>query len=98
MGNMDAVWLEVGFPNEYLLSVSGEVPLRFLNLTPAAKAGDFFSRHPFYTPTVIPAGTYPGQEKEILSFQDAALWVAGAGVGEESRLQRPAVAVQRPGD
>jgi TRAP transporter TAXI family solute receptor len=83
MGNIDAVWLEVGFPNEYLLSISEEVPLRFLDLTPAAKAGDFFSRYPFYTPTVIPAGTYLGQEREVLSFQDAALWVAGAGTSED---------------
>lgn len=83
MGNIDAVWLEVGFPNEYLLGISEEVPLRFLDLTPAAKTSDFFARHPFYTPTVIPAGTYPGQQKEVLSFQDAALWVAGAGTSED---------------
>jgi TRAP transporter TAXI family solute receptor len=83
MGNIDAVWLEVGFPSEYLLATSREIPLRFLDLAPAAKAWDFFSLYPFYTSTVIAAGTYRGQEKDILTFQDAALWVANAEVNED---------------
>jgi TRAP transporter TAXI family solute receptor len=83
MGNIDAVWLEVGFPNEYLLGVSREIPLRFLDLAPAAEAGNFFSLYPFYSPALIPAGTYRGQGKDILTFQDAALWVANAEVNED---------------
>jgi hypothetical protein len=82
-GNVDAVWLQVGYPSEYLLGVGRQVPLRLINLYDSALAGGFFSAYPFYAYTSIPAGTYRGQEQDILTFQDAALWVAGPALGEE---------------
>ena len=82
-GNIDAVWLQVGYPSEYLLEVVKEMPLRLIDLYDSALASDFFSTYPFYTYASIPAGTYRGQEQDILTFQDAALWVAGPALSEE---------------
>jgi TRAP transporter TAXI family solute receptor len=82
-GNVDAVWLQVGYPSEYLLEVGQKLPLRLIDLYDSALSGGFFSAYPFYAYASIPAGIYPGQEKDILTFQDAALWVAGPMLSEE---------------
>lgn len=82
-GNVDAVWLQVGYPSEYLLEVSQKMPLRLIDLYDSALVGGFFSAYPFYAYASIPAGTYRGQEKDILTFQDATLWVAGPALSEE---------------
>lgn len=82
-GNVDAVWLQVGYPSEYLLEVGQKMPLRLIDLYDSAMVGGLFSAYPFYTYANIPAGTYHGQEQDILTFQDAALWVAGPALSEE---------------
>lgn len=82
-GNVDAVWLQVGYPSEYLLEVGQQMPLRLVDLYDSALVGGFFSTYPFYAYASIPAGTYRGQERDILTFQDAALWVAGSALSEE---------------
>ncbi|HEY7746648.1 MAG TPA: TAXI family TRAP transporter solute-binding subunit [Desulfuromonadales bacterium] len=82
-GNVDAVWLQVGYPSEYLLEVGQEMPLRLIDLYDSALGGGFFSAYPFYAYANIPAETYRGQEQDILTFQDAALWVASPALSEE---------------
>jgi hypothetical protein len=82
-GNVDAVWLQVGYPSEYLLKAGRKMPLRLIDLYDSALVGGFFSAYPFYAYASIPAGTYRGQERDILTFQDAALWVAGPALSEE---------------
>ncbi len=82
-GNVDAVWLQVGYPSEYLLEISGKMPLRFLSLIDATAGSDFFTAYPFYRYTLIPAGTYAGQAQDILTFQDAALWVASSQLSDQ---------------
>lgn len=82
-GNVDAVWLQVGYPSEYLLEVGRKMPLRLLDLYDSALGGGLFSAYPFYAYASIPSGTYPGQERDVLTFQDAALWVAGPAPSEE---------------
>lgn len=82
-GNVDAVWLQVDSPSDYLLEFGQKMPLRLLDLYDSALGGGFFSAYPFYAYASIPSGTYPGQERDILTFQDAALWVAGPALSEE---------------
>ncbi len=86
-GNLDAVWLQVGVPSEYLLGVAREVHLRFLDLDQPAQSSALFATYPFYNPVTIPSGTYFGQTQTIHSFQDAALWVANSGVSEAATYQ-----------
>jgi len=82
-GHVDAVWLQVGYPSEYLLELSKRIPLRFISLFDAA-GNDFFTAYPFYSYTLIPAGTYQGQDQEVLTFQDAALLVANPQLSEDT--------------
>lgn len=81
--NVDAVWLLVGFPNGSLRKFSSEEPIRFLDLFDTAAASGFFKTYPYYAVVRIPAGTYSGQERDVLTFQDAVLWVANPRVNED---------------
>jgi TRAP transporter TAXI family solute receptor len=82
-GNVDAVWLQVGYPSQYLLEIGQKMPLRLIDLYDSALVAGFFSAFPFYAYASIPAGTYRGQQQDIITFQDAALWVAGPALSEE---------------
>lgn len=80
--NVNAVWLVVGFPNLSLRKFARDVPVRLLDLTEPTAASDFFTIYPYYSAVSIPAGTYPGQEHGVSTFQDATLLVAGTQVDE----------------
>jgi TRAP-type uncharacterized transport system substrate-binding protein len=51
-----------------------------IDLVEAGEKAGFFEQYPFYTTLAIPAGTYGGVDRDIKSFQDSALWVAGVHV------------------
>jgi len=44
----------------------------------------FFKDYPYFAKSVIPAKTYRGQEKDVATFQDAALWVANEKISSEN--------------
>jgi len=81
-GDVEAVWLLSGFPNEYLYDLSRRKTIRHVELLAPARASEFFQSFPFYTETIIPAGTYDGQVLPIGTFQDAVLLVAHSRVNE----------------
>ncbi len=80
---VEAVWEMVGYPSESLAELSDQIALRLLDLQSPALAAGVFESYPFYRPMIIPAGTYRGQQADVPTFQDAALWVAGSQVDEE---------------
>ncbi|MEW6487623.1 MAG: TAXI family TRAP transporter solute-binding subunit [Thermodesulfobacteriota bacterium] len=84
---IDAFWVLVGYPNASIIEASTTNDITLLNLVDAGKAAGFFEKFPFYAETRIPAGTYRGQDAEVLSFKDSALWCTGAHVDAESVYQ-----------
>ncbi len=82
-GAVEAVWELVGVPSESLAETARRAPVRLLDLQTPALAAGFFDIYPFYSPTIIPRGTYRGLTEDVASFQDATLWVAYRGVDEE---------------
>lgn len=83
-GAVEAVWELVGVPSASLTELSSNRKIRLLDLQKPAEESSFWQDYPFYTPAVIPAGTYPGQEKEVSAFQDATLLVAGPQVSAKT--------------
>lgn len=81
-GELDAVWVFAGYPHPSVMETAKTVPIRILSLDEAAKKGDLAYEHPYYIPITIPANTYPGVAYAVQTFQDSALWVAGAHVPE----------------
>jgi TRAP transporter TAXI family solute receptor len=77
---IDAFWVFAGFPNASVIQAAASNKIRMIDLVAAGEEAGFFDAYPFYTHVDIPAGTYAGVDKDIASFQDSALWVAGAHV------------------
>lgn len=73
---IDAFWVLVGYPNASIIEASTTNDVALLNLYDAAKAAGFFDKYPAYSEAKIPAGTYKGQDKDVLTFQDSTLWCA----------------------
>jgi len=83
-GRIDAMWVFAGFPNASVTQVAAKQKIRLLDTWEAGLQAGVFKQYPFYSPVTIPAGTYPGLNKEIRTFQDSALWVAGKQVLPET--------------
>jgi hypothetical protein len=77
---LDAFWLFVGFPSGAALMAARQTDIELLDLYGEAEASGFFKRYPFFSKVIIPAGTYPGVDRDVTSFQDSALWVANKNV------------------
>lgn len=80
-GLVDALWLFTGFPNAAVISVTERKDIRLIPLyEEAMKNGVLFEDFPFYSKVTIPAGTYKGVGKDIVTFQDSTLLTAGRHV------------------
>ncbi len=84
---IDAFWVLVGYPNASIIEASTTNDIVLLDIAGAAKAAGFFDKYPFYAPTKLPAGTYKGQDQEILTFSDSALWATRVGVSADDVYQ-----------
>jgi TRAP transporter TAXI family solute receptor len=82
-GLIDAFWVFAGFPNSSVIQAAASNDIRILDVVSAGARQGFFDDYPFYTRVTIPAGTYSGIDHDVDSFQDSALWVAGAHVPAE---------------
>lgn len=82
-GAVEAVWEQSGVPSAPLQDFARRSGLRLLDLQAGALTSGLFEHYPFYTATYIPAGTYQGQNSDVATFQDAALWVAHERVNAE---------------
>ncbi|MDD3311909.1 TAXI family TRAP transporter solute-binding subunit [Pseudodesulfovibrio sp.] len=79
---IDAFWVLVGYPNSAVIEAASMTPIRLLDLHAEAKASGFYGQYPFYVEVEIPGGSYAGQADPVDTFQDAALWCAGASLDE----------------
>lgn len=81
-GQVDAFWVLVGYPNTSIIEAAARVPISLLNLHEVAVKSGFYNMYPFYEEETIPAATYAGQDTDVATFQDAALWCASEAVPE----------------
>jgi TRAP transporter TAXI family solute receptor len=82
-GLIDAFWVFAGFPNSSVIQAAASNDIKIISVVEAGEAAGFFDDYPFYTTLTIPAGTYSGVDYDVHSFQDSALWVAGAHVSAD---------------
>ncbi|MCF8413076.1 MAG: TAXI family TRAP transporter solute-binding subunit [Melioribacteraceae bacterium] len=79
-GQLDAFWVFAGFPNASVLEAALQSNVILLDTYLPGKAVNLFEDYPYFGDLKIPANTYSGQEQEIQTFQDAALWVCNKDV------------------
>ena len=63
-GNIDAAFLTAGYPTAAIQDIAAQNAVRMLPVD-AAKADALVAKYPFYAKSVIPAGTYPGQNADV---------------------------------
>ena len=81
-GNVDVAVLTAGYPTASVQDIAAQNPVRLLPVEDKI-ADDLIAKYPFYTKTVIPAGTYVGFDEAVPSVSVMAMLVAGPTVNEE---------------
>ena len=81
-GNVDVAVLTAGYPTASVQDIAAQNPVRLLPVEDKI-ADDLIAKYPFYTKTVIPAGTYAGFDEAVPSVAVMAMLVAGPTVNEE---------------
>ena len=81
-GNVDVAVLTAGYPTASVQDIAAQNPVRLLPVEDKI-ADDLIAKYPFYTKTVIPAGTYAGFDEAVPSVSVMAMLVAGPTVNEE---------------
>jgi len=77
---LDAFWLFTGFPSGAVIMAAQTNDIDLVDLGKDAKDSGFLKQYPYFSKLSVPANTYKGVDHDTPSFQDAALWVAGAKV------------------
>ena len=81
-GNVDVAVLTAGYPTASVQDIAAHNPVRLLPVEEEI-ADALIAQYPFYTKTVIPAGTYVGFNEPVPSVAVMAMLVAGPTVNEE---------------
>ncbi len=82
-GKIDAFWVLVGYPNASIIEASTQNEISLVNVHKDAEEAGFYDEYPFYSKTVIPKGTYRGQDEDTVTFQDSTFWIANKDVDED---------------
>ena len=81
-GNVDVAVLTAGYPTASVQDIAAQNPVRLLPVEEKV-ADALIAQYPFYTKTVIPAGTYAGFDEEVPSVAVMAMLVAGPTVNAD---------------
>ena len=83
-GQLDAFWVFVGYPNASVIEAALQSDIALLDTYGAGEKAGLFKMYPYFGKATIPGGTYSGQDTQVNTFQDAALWVAGSSVSADA--------------
>ena len=78
-GNVDVAILTAGYPTASVQDIASQNPVRLLPVDEEI-ANALIKKYPFYTKTVIPAGTYAGFDEAVPGVSVMAMLVAGPSV------------------
>lgn len=78
-GNVDVAILTAGYPTASVQDIASQNPVRLLPVDEEI-ADALIKKYPFYTKTVIPAGTYAGFDEAVPGVSVMAMLVAGPSV------------------
>lgn len=81
-GNVDAAFLTAGFPTAAVQDLASQNKVRVLAVD-SDKADQLIAKYPFYTKTVIPAGTYNGFNESVPTVSVMAMLVASDKVDDQ---------------
>ena len=74
-GSVEAAFVTSGFPTAAIQDIASQRKVRLIPVEPA-KADLLIAKYPFYTKTIIPAGTYTGFDQDVSAVSVMAMLVA----------------------
>lgn len=80
---LDAFWVFVGFPNASVIEAALQNKIKLIDVYDDAEEIGMFNKYPYFAKVTIPAGTYQGVDKDTVSFQDSAIWIASPKVSAD---------------
>ncbi len=81
-GNVDAAFLTAGYPTAAVQDISSQNKIALVPLD-NDKVDALIAKYPYYTKTIIPAGTYAGVETETTAVSVMAMLVASDKVDDQ---------------
>ena len=69
-----------GIGSGFIRSTANKIKIKFVDLNAPAKASGFYKKYPYFEPTVIPAGVYPGVTKDTMTIGTGTLMIASKAV------------------
>ncbi len=81
-GNVDAAFLTAGYPTSSVQDIASQNKVRLLPVEDD-KADALIAKYPFYTKTVIPAGSYAGFDEDVKTISVMSMLVAGKTVDDK---------------
>ena len=81
-GNVDVAILTAGYPTASVQDIASQNPVRLLPVDDKV-ADALIAKYPFYTKTVVPAGTYAGFNEDVPGVSVMAMLVAGPSVNAD---------------
>ncbi len=82
-GKADAFFWNGPEPDRVTMEAAIRRPVRILNLYDPASKTSFFADYPYFTRSVIPAGSYAGVSQDVPTFGVSILWFAHRDVAPE---------------
>ncbi len=82
-GQLDAFWVFSGPYNASILEVALQEDIKILSIWDELESAGYFATNPYFQKATIPAGTYSGQDEDVVSFQDGAIWIASKKVSDD---------------
>lgn len=82
-GKIDAYNWHPGLGNAMIRDTAASMPIRFIDMHAAAQASGFYEAFPYFGPTVIPAGVYPGVDVDTPTFGTGTLMMTHSDVSED---------------
>ena len=82
----DAAFITAGWPTSSITELATQTGIKLVSIEgPMIKK--LIDMYPFYAPVTIPAGTYPGVDKDVSTITTMAQWVVDAKVSEDTVYQ-----------
>lgn len=82
-GNIDVFGYFSGVPMSTVIDLSSTMDVTLIDLKESADASGFDAAYPFYAEVIIPAGTYSGQETDVVSYANMTYLVGSEDVSSE---------------
>ncbi len=80
---LDAFWVFAGFPNAAILEAALQNKITLVDVYKDAESAGMLKKYPYLEKEIIPANTYNGQTKDVITYSDSVVFFANKEVPDD---------------